>query len=43
VLGPVVNGKRQLWLPCPPEEQDVARNFYKLIVEPAPPNYTPRV
>jgi hypothetical protein len=42
VLGPVVNGKRQLWLPCPPEEQDVARNFYKLIVEPAPPNYTPR-
>ncbi|MFN7560477.1 MAG: immunoglobulin domain-containing protein [Prosthecobacter sp.] len=42
VLGPVVNGKRQLWLPCPPEEQDGARNFYKLIVEPAPPNYTPR-
>lgn len=42
VFGPVVNGKRQIWLPCPPDEQDVARTFYKLIVEPAPPNYTPR-
>ena len=42
VLGPVVNGKRQVWLPCPPDEQDVGKTFYKLIVEPAAPKLTPQ-
>jgi hypothetical protein len=42
VLGPVANGKRQVWLPCPPDEQDVGKTFYKLIIESAPPSMTPR-
>ncbi len=42
VLGTISGGKRQVWLPCPPNEQDVRKTFYRLIVEPVAPATAPR-